>query len=378
MGTCTSGRAITLLLRSLCTHRNQTFCIEKRNSQAQSLDIIGSIRWIIQRPDNRTRWDDLRSQIAALATEATIATFLASVQSTILGLSVNNASQSTALTATRALAFMGILLDVISAFLALLSSTLLQAKISEVQRLLDAIGHMSLDDLTKLEDETVHSDPSDPFRKFFVDTPLWESLKFEVLKRIMARLEQLKSQSANQLAAGDPAVTFPITNATATAPAQSPIVSQQHRSSRRSHDHSRSPSQSHPSHSQPQDVTRNFNVSSTLESSLFQVRHQISLIDNRVEGLLSNLRGLVPEISAIRQACQRVENIGSVGDSAGTAILLGGLAFLSSSVCLAIATQPKEVWIPTVVAVGSVLYLPGANMLLKYFDIRLPSVFDTI
>jgi len=56
---------------------------------------------------------------------------------------------------------------------------------------------MQLDDLVKLQEDIIHSDPTDPFHKFFTDTPLWESLKFEVLKRIMARLEVLRGQSAH-------------------------------------------------------------------------------------------------------------------------------------------------------------------------------------
>jgi hypothetical protein len=256
------------------------------------------------------------------------------------------------LTAAKALAFVGILLDVISAFLALLSSTLLQAKISEVQRLLDGITHMSLDDLTKLQEDISHADPTDPFRKFFVDTPLWESLKLEVLTRIMARLEELKKRSADRLVGADPTS---ILSSAQTPPPRS--------GSRRHHD-------------SPSDLDRSLAPASSkstptsLDADLEKVRYQISHINSRVEGLLVDIRNLVPEVNMIQQACQRIENIGSVGDSAGTAILLGGLAFLSSSVCLAASTQPREVWIPTVVACASVLYLPGTNMLLKYFNIR--------
>jgi len=93
-------------------------------------------------------------------------------------------------------------------------------------------------------------------------------------------------------------------------------------------------------------------------------------IDSRVQGLMVNLRALIPDVSQIQQACQRIENIGSVGDAAGTAILGGGLAFGASAVCYSVSTQPMEVWIPTVVACACIVVLPGMNVMLKYFGIR--------
>ncbi|THU82977.1 hypothetical protein K435DRAFT_438079 [Dendrothele bispora CBS 962.96] len=94
-----------------------------RQSNIQSLrDVWSALYWTIQRPDRCNRWEDVGGQIHALTAEATIATFLAGVQGTILSLSVNSSVTSTGLTAAKALSFMGILLDVISAFLALLSS----------------------------------------------------------------------------------------------------------------------------------------------------------------------------------------------------------------------------------------------------------------
>ncbi|THU77360.1 hypothetical protein K435DRAFT_846229, partial [Dendrothele bispora CBS 962.96] len=252
-----------------------------RQSKIQSLrDIWSALYWTIQRPDRRTRWEDVGGQINALTTEATIATFLAGVQGTILSLSVNSPVTSTGLTAAKTLSFMGILLDVISAFLALLSSTLLQSKISEVQRLLDGIDHMSLEDLNNLQDEIINSDPRDPFRKFFVDTPLWESLKFEVLKRIMSRLDVLKRQNLESGGLGVAAGAGIISSTVPTHPSSSAPDSRTRQTSRSAQNTTRS-------HSASRDI------SSIIDHDLRQVRTQMEQIDSRVEGLLSHLRSLI-------------------------------------------------------------------------------------
>ncbi|THU82976.1 hypothetical protein K435DRAFT_438081 [Dendrothele bispora CBS 962.96] len=115
------------------------------------------------------------------------------------------------------------------------------------------------------------------------------------------------------------------------------------------------------------------NITSIIDRDLRQVRTQMEQIDSRVEGLLLHLRGLIPDVPQIQQACQRIENIGSVGDAGGTAILCGGLAFGTSAVCFSVSTQPSEVWVPTVVACSCVIVLPGANVLLKYFNFQLSS-----
>ncbi|KAK7464156.1 hypothetical protein VKT23_006322 [Stygiomarasmius scandens] len=348
-------------LTPLLGHSRSTDSMKRRHDVQTFSDFLRNIAWIFQRPDSRTRWEDVRGQITALTAEATIATFLAGVQGTILILSVNNATTtSSALIAAKTLSFMGILFDVISAFLALLSSTLLQAKISEVQRLLDGIDHMSFSDLTKLQHDVIaYSDPLDPIQKFLVDTPLWESLRFEVLKRIMSRMEELRRKSASS---GE------------SATVAAGIISS---SDANTKTHLRAP-ESHSEQTQSRSSHGNGDLSSIIDTHLRKIRAEMEEIDAQVEGLYEDLRNLTPEVSEIQQACQRIENIGSVGDAAGTSILCGGLVFGSSAVCLSISTQPVEVWAPTVVACGCVIVLPGANMLLKYFGVRLPTVFDTI
>ncbi|THU80693.1 hypothetical protein K435DRAFT_972667 [Dendrothele bispora CBS 962.96] len=224
---------------------------------------------------------------------------------------------------------------------------------------------MSLEDLNHLQDEIINSDPRDPFRKFFVDTPLWESLKFEVLKRIMSRLDVLKRQNLASGGLGVAAGAGIISSTVPTHPSSSVPDSRTRQTSRSAQNTTRS-------HSASRDV------SSIIDHDLRQVRTQMEQIDSRVEGLLFHLRSLIPDVSQIQQACQRIENIGSVGDAGGTAILCGGLAFGTSAVCLSVSTQPFEVWVPTVVACSCVIVLPSANVLLKYFNFRLPSVFDTI
>jgi hypothetical protein len=77
------------------------------------------------------------------------ATFLAAVQSQILALSFQDNSTSLKIT-TNAFGFVGILLDVIAACLALLASTVLQRHIAVIEQQLDAIEDASSEQLMKM------------------------------------------------------------------------------------------------------------------------------------------------------------------------------------------------------------------------------------
>ncbi|KAJ3852479.1 hypothetical protein EV368DRAFT_82499 [Lentinula lateritia] len=69
-------------------------------------------------------WESAKNQVGRLSSEATIATFLAAVQSQIIAISYQDNSTNIQI-ATNALGFAGVLLDVITAFLALLASAIL-------------------------------------------------------------------------------------------------------------------------------------------------------------------------------------------------------------------------------------------------------------
>ncbi len=66
----------------------------------------------------------------------------------------------------------------------------------------------------------------------------------------------------------------------------------------------------------------------------------------------------------VRDACNMILIFNHVGDAAGTATLFGILCFLISVVCLATATQPPAVWIPTVIASLCIFILPLTNSIL--------------
>jgi hypothetical protein len=92
------------------------------------------------------------------------------------------------------------------------------------------------------------------------------------------------------------------------------------------------------------------------------------------------------------KCCSDIDKIRVIGDAAGASMFFGILDFMASIVCIAISTQPKSVWIPTVVACSCVFFLPLVNKMLAHIGLRkqfvrlfslnlsfvsgLPSIFD--
>ncbi|KAJ7196734.1 hypothetical protein B0H12DRAFT_1167793 [Mycena haematopus] len=91
-------------------------------------------------------WEAVKSLVGDLVSAATIATFLAAVQSQIIALSYQDNSTHLK-TATNVLGFGGVLLDVTSACLGLMTSTVLQRHIAVVETQLDAIEDASPEQL---------------------------------------------------------------------------------------------------------------------------------------------------------------------------------------------------------------------------------------
>ncbi|KAJ7160564.1 hypothetical protein C8R43DRAFT_1124033 [Mycena crocata] len=96
-------------------------------------------------------WDTIKDRIGSLNSEATIATFLAAVQSQIIALSYQDNSTKLKI-ATNVLGFAGVLLDVLAACLALLASTLLQRHTAIVEKQLDSIEDASQQRIVEIQD----------------------------------------------------------------------------------------------------------------------------------------------------------------------------------------------------------------------------------
>jgi hypothetical protein len=125
--------------------------------------IIGLIQVVIAAASTPVQWDDIKAWINNLKSEATIvrtfyalsrfswkivhqATFLAAVQAQIIAISYTNNSSPTSV-ATNAFGFMGIMFDVIAALLALLSSTVMQTRVSVIDRILSNTAKLNNDQL---------------------------------------------------------------------------------------------------------------------------------------------------------------------------------------------------------------------------------------
>ncbi|KAJ7198128.1 hypothetical protein GGX14DRAFT_402155 [Mycena pura] len=115
-------------------------------------------------------WERVNNQIGSLTSEATIATFLAAVQSQVIALSYQDNSSGVKV-ATNVLGFAGVLLDVITAFLALLSSTILQRHITVVEKQLASMEDATPGQLTKAFHFLTMNDsvlPRDMYRHLYV------------------------------------------------------------------------------------------------------------------------------------------------------------------------------------------------------------------
>ncbi|KAF7344284.1 hypothetical protein MVEN_01719800 [Mycena venus] len=234
----------------------------------------------------RQDWETVKSQVGGLTSEATIATFLAAVQSQILALSFQDNSTSLKIT-TNAFGFVGILLDVITACLALLASTVLQRHIAVIEQQLDAIEDASSEQLVEMS-------------HFLKQSPL--------LRRA--------------------AEMFP-------------------------------------------DIYRR--VQAKMEARAIVLRRAQESTDAHLTRLPASPR---LNIEVVPESMGHIRGAAPIGDAAGTAMLIGVLSFFASVICLAISTQPHEVWVISISVCTLVLVLPTVNSLLGRVGRRLPSVFD--
>ncbi|KAJ7512003.1 hypothetical protein B0H11DRAFT_721085 [Mycena galericulata] len=113
------------------------------------LGFAKALFWLLTHMSDVMEFDRVKAQIISLTSEATIATFLAAVQAQIIALSFQDNSTRVKIT-TNALAFAGVLLDVIAAFLALLSSTVLQRHITLIEKQLASIEDASPQQLQQI------------------------------------------------------------------------------------------------------------------------------------------------------------------------------------------------------------------------------------
>lgn len=195
------------------------------------------------------------------------------MQAQIIALSYQNNSTSIEI-ATNALGFAGVLLDVITAFLALLASTITQRHVQVVERQLNGIDGLPSQSIVSMLNEVIMPTQPSLLRIVYPD------IRRQVVSKCEARLKALQSDSGG--------------------------------------------------------------------ASTFQTHTEIS-------------------ISAIVASCQRIQRLAFIGDAAGTAMLFGIICFLSSVLCLAIASQPTAVWTVSAVACSSILALPLVNRVLGLY-----------
>ncbi|KAJ7258024.1 hypothetical protein C8J57DRAFT_1720948 [Mycena rebaudengoi] len=253
----------------------------------------------------RQDWETVKSQVGGLTSEATIATFLAAVQSQILALSFQDNSTSLKIT-TNVFGFVGILLDVITACLALLASTVLQRHIAAIEQQLDAIEDTSSEQLIEMS-------------HFLKQSPLLlrtAEMFPDIYRRVQAKME-----------------------------ARALIVLRRAQES----------------------------ADAYLTRLLASPRLNIEVVPESMR----HIRGLVGRASAEPVGRARPTLIyGTPGSLCLTAMLIGVLCFFASVICLAISTQPQEVWVISISICSLVLVLPTVNSLLGRVGRRLPSVFD--
>ncbi|KAF9065001.1 hypothetical protein BDP27DRAFT_1425180 [Rhodocollybia butyracea] len=236
-------------------------------------------------------WDSVRDQQVRLSSVASIATFLAAVQSQIIALSYQDNSTAAHL-ATNITGFAGILLDVITAFLALLASTTIQHYRSEVEKQLKIFENLS---------------------------------EVEVLSEV----QQLEVQEHN-------AGIFPDLFSSILAKAQTRVLALS----------------AHPKDDTP-------------------ILHDASL---RLLALMKRGEEQLDLIS-VKRSCTHIQSMASLVDAMGSTMLFGVLCFIASVLCLAIASQPRSVWVVSVVTCSVVIVFPMTNLAIGVFLKRIPSIF---
>ncbi|KAF9065374.1 hypothetical protein BDP27DRAFT_1424937 [Rhodocollybia butyracea] len=151
--------------------------------------------WYNSISHNRVTWETVKGQQARLSSTAGIATFLAGVQSQIIALSYQDNSTPARL-ATNITGFAGILLDVITAFLALLASTTIQRHISEVEKQLKTLENFSeLPQLVEVEHGLVETMKSERTRgdAGHIHAEIFPDLVLSILARAQNRVLALSA-----------------------------------------------------------------------------------------------------------------------------------------------------------------------------------------
>ncbi|KAK7013650.1 hypothetical protein R3P38DRAFT_2545710 [Favolaschia claudopus] len=206
-------------------------------------------------------WEDIKSESASLVSYATIATFLAAVQSQIIALTYQDNTSHVAV-ASNALGFAGVLFDVSSACFALGASTTLQRHTTIIDSEINAIDDASPRQLVQL-------DLAEPLNSYGA-SDVWVRIYKKVEKRM--RILRMENQSQNL----------------------------------------------------QEDET--------------------SIIDRP------------PLLRATQASWKEVQGALAVGNAASNLMILGVLCFFGSVICLAVSTQPRTVWIVSVVVTAWVIF----------------------
>lgn len=173
----------------------------------------------------RLLWDDLKAQLKILNAEAAVATFLAVVQSQILALSIPLITTSIH-KATNALGFMGVLFDVIAAFFALLSSTVLQKALSDTERILDRIDALRAEEVgplwTELTGMPLPPPPLSTIQRIFIlgetSSGLWSAMRQSLIIHIEAKIPTSNERAQEGTTSATHGTSPPFLS-TATSPA---------------------------------------------------------------------------------------------------------------------------------------------------------------
>ncbi|KAK6995893.1 hypothetical protein R3P38DRAFT_3423892 [Favolaschia claudopus] len=194
-------------------------------------------------------WDDIKSEIASLVSYATIATFLAAVQSQIIALSYQDNTSHVAV-ASNALGFAGVLFDVSSACFALGASTTLQRHTTIIDNEINAIDDASPRQLAQLN------------LAGLVDAYGVSDITARIHKKLETRMRILRTENQSQ----------------------------------------------------------------------------------------------TPLLRATQASWKEVQGALAVGNAASNLMILGVVCFFGSVICLAVSTQPRTVWIVSVVVTAWVIF----------------------
>ncbi|KAJ6558943.1 hypothetical protein B0H10DRAFT_2446058 [Mycena sp. CBHHK59/15] len=218
-------------------------------------------------------WETVQDSIGSLNSEATIATFLAAVQSQIIAISYQDNSTRVKV-ATNMLGFAGVILDVIAACFALLASTILQRHTRIIEKEFGAIHEAPLERLARMAS----------LLATLPHSVVPRDLRGRVYDRLQA-LTQLQGDHAGQ------------------------------------------------SETSPQTSSRNFR--------------------------------------SVATSFRAIQSVGYIANTSMTALLCGILCFFASVLCLAISTQPRIIWIVSVVICLSVSLLPLFSQAWKWVRITI-------